>query len=167
MKWSFGSKRADGVIGLLQGATSAIGIIATVLASHASASERDVDRAVDNMLTALGGKARWAALTTLVNTSMQYRLTEPTEVYAVISMDLTRLRFRIDSTAVGLSVSRVVDGDADWRITREGKVERLPAPLRESDLRWYAGHVYRTIHRLARRDAALNCKSHRWSIDRQ
>ena len=87
------------------------------------------------MLEALGGRGAWAALRGTVNDSQQNRVEPPNVIRAVIHMDFNAPRFRR---------------------TREGRIEDLPADRREEDLRWYQGHVYRTLHRLARRDPALS-----------
>jgi hypothetical protein len=107
------------------------------------------------MLNALGGRRAWAALTTLVNDSQQNRVEEPTVVRAVISLDVTQPRFRIETTAPDLHLIRVVDGERNWRLSREGKIEPVPQATLTGDARWYAGHVYRTIHRIAKRDASI------------
>ncbi|NOT09419.1 MAG: hypothetical protein HOP28_14580 [Gemmatimonadales bacterium] len=109
----------------------------------------------DRMLSALGGRDNWAAMKSLVNDSQQNRATDPTVVRAVITMDLTRRRFRIETTGPGLHLIRVVDGDAHWRRTRDGKIGPIPDDFLADDLRWHGAHVYRTIHRIARRDPAL------------
>ncbi len=106
----------------------------------------------DKLLAAVGGRGAWAALKNTVNDSQQFRVTDPVEVRAVITMDFERPRFRIETTAPGLKLVRVIDGETDWRLTRDGKIEAVPAATRAEDLRWYAGHVYRTIHRVAKRD---------------
>lgn len=50
---------------------------------------------------------------------------------------------------------RVIDGDRHWRLNRAGQIEDIPAATLAEDLRWYAAHVYRTLHRIAARDPAL------------
>lgn len=115
----------------------------------------DAEAAADRMLNALGGRRAWAALTTLVNDSQQNRVEEPTVVRAVISLDVTQPRFRIETTAPDLHLIRVVDGERNWRLSREGKIEPVPQATLTGDARWYAGHVYRTIHRIAKRDASI------------
>jgi hypothetical protein len=109
----------------------------------------------DRMLAAIGGRERWASLRNTVNDSLQFRLEEPFMVRAVIRMDFTQPRFRVDTTAPGLTLARVVDGERHWRLNRAGVVEDVPAEILAEDRRWHAGHVYRTIHRVAARDPAL------------
>jgi hypothetical protein len=57
-----------------------------------------------------------------------------------------------------VGVIRVVDGDRHWRLTREGRIEPVPEDVLASDRRWHAGHVYRTLHRVAARDPALTLR---------
>ncbi len=123
--------------------------------SVAATPAADAGALADRMLAAIGGRAAWAALRNTVNDSLQFRLEEPTVVRAVIRMDFTRPRFRVDTTAPGLTLARVVDGERHWRLNRAGVVEEVPAEILAEDRRWYAGHVYRTIHRVAARDPAL------------
>jgi len=127
----------------------------TVAFSAESVVESAGQRA-ERMLAALGGRAAWAAARNTANDSLQYRLVEPTVVRAVITMDFTQPRFRIETTAPNLRVVRVIDGDRHWRLTREGRVEPVPAETLAEDRRWYAAHVYRTLHRVAARDPAVS-----------
>lgn len=131
----------------------ACGLLA--VASPAATPAADAEVLADRMLAALGGRAAWAGLRNTVNDSLQFRLEEPTVVRAVIRMDFTQPRFRVDTTAPGLTLARVVDGERHWRLNRAGVVEDVPAEILAEDRRWYAGHVYRTIHRVAARDPAL------------
>jgi hypothetical protein len=109
----------------------------------------------ERMLSAIGGRTAWALVSNTINDSQQNRAAEPTVVRAVITMDFTRPRFRIDITGPDLHVIRVIDGDRNWRLTRAGAIAPIPDTIIAEDLRWYAGHVYRTLHRVAARDPAL------------
>lgn len=124
-------------------------------ASAAAEASTTAEALAEKMLTRLGGRTAWAELRGTINDSQQNRVEEPTVVRAVIAMDFTAPRFRIDSTAPGLRVARAIHGERDWRLTRDGEVRDLDADLRAEDLRWYQGHVYRTLHRIAARDPAL------------
>lgn len=119
------------------------------------ATAANADAMAEKMLVAVGGRSAWAALKNTVNDSQQYRITEPVEVRAVITMDFTQPRFRIDTTAPGLKLARVIDGDKSWRLTRDGRIGDVPPEAIADDMRWHAGHVYRTIHRVAKRDPLL------------
>lgn len=120
----------------------------------------DAEARAEQLFRALGGRARWAALTSLVNDSEQHRSEPPYSVRARIHMDFKQARWRIETTAADLHTIRVWDGPRaqGWRLTREGGVEDLPAALRDEDLRWHRGHVYRTLHRLASREASLQAR---------
>lgn len=113
------------------------------------------DQMADRMLAAVGGRAAWATLSNTVNESQQNRLDDPTVVHTVITMDFTRPRFRIETTAPNLHLIRVVDGQRNWRLNRQGTIESMPADVVLQDQQWYAGHVYRTLHRIAARDPAV------------
>jgi hypothetical protein len=134
-------------LALLASSTAALGADAVV---------ETAEQRAERMLAALGGRAAWAAARNTANDSLQYRLVEPTVVRAVITMDFTQPRFRIETTAPNLRVVRVIDGDRHWRLTREGRVEPVPAETLAEDRRWYAAHVYRTLHRVAARDPAVS-----------
>jgi hypothetical protein len=118
--------------------------------SHASAP-----MLAERLLSAIGGRAAWAGLKNTVNDSQQFRTTDPEQVRAIITMDFTQPRWRIDTSAPGLQLTRVVDGERDWRRTRGGEIAPLSAATRQADLQWYAGHVYRTLARMARHDPLL------------
>lgn len=109
----------------------------------------------DRLLAAVGGREAWAGVRNTVNDSQQYRDAEPVEVRAVITMDFMQPRWRIDTTGPDLLLTRVVDGERDWRRLRDGRIAPLSAATRADDLQWHAGHVYRTLARLARRDPLL------------
>lgn len=131
--------------------------------ARAATPAADAEGTAEKMLHALGGRAQWARVKNTVHDAQQFRVDEPLEVRGVITMDFESPRFRIDTTAPGLTVARAIDGGApqnDWRLTRDGKIAEVPAATRAEDLRWYAAHVYRTIARIAKRDPALSLTLH-------
>jgi len=87
------------------------------------------DQVAERMLTAIGGRTAWASLSNTINDSQQNRLVEPTLVRAVITMDFTRPRFRIETTAPNLHLIRVIDGQRNWRLNRQCKIENVPAEV--------------------------------------
>jgi hypothetical protein len=130
-------------------------VLLWALGSSAATASTAADALAERMLSALGGRAPWARVTNLVNDSQQNRAGEPPVVRATITMDFTRLRLRIETTGPGLHLIRAVDGDRHWRLTRAGNVEPYSAQLLDEERRFYAGHVYRSLHRVAARDPAL------------
>ena len=122
----------------------------------ADAQNPDATGLADKMLERLGGRANWAALRNTINGSQQNRANQPTVVYAVITMDFERPRFRIETTAQDLHLIRVIDGENSWRLRGSGAIEDVPEQLFASEMQWYRAHLYRTIHRVAARDPALS-----------
>ena len=134
--------------------STVLGILISVFGNSANgAPANDV---AEQMLKALGGRAAWAELRNTVNGSKQNRVGEPTEVYAVITMDFEKPRFKIETTARDLHLIRVIDEDNNWRLRRTGNIEDVPDSLIEEELRWYGAHLYRTIHRVASRDPLID-----------
>ena len=63
------------------------GLILSLACHVAAAQSMDAELQATAMLERLGGRATWAGLRNTVNGSQQNRTTEPTVVYAVITMD--------------------------------------------------------------------------------
>ena len=132
------------------------GLPALLLSLTVTAQGTSADALADKMFDRLGGRATWADLRNTINGSQQNRAGEPTVVYAVITMDFERPRFRIETTARDLHLIRVIDGDNSWRLRRSGNIEDVPPELFADDMQWYAAHLYRTLHRVAARDPVLS-----------
>ncbi|MDH3645443.1 MAG: hypothetical protein OER80_01585 [Gammaproteobacteria bacterium] len=130
--------------------------IALSVGHAAGAKDGAAEAIADKMLAAIGGRDTWAGLKNTINGSQQNRAGEPTVVYAVITMDFEKPRFRIETTAQDLHLIRVINDDGHWRLRGTGKIEDVPAKLVEEDMQWYESHLYRTIHRIAARDPALS-----------
>jgi hypothetical protein len=133
--------------------------LAATLAAPAVRAADDGAVLAERLLGALGGREAWARARNTRNDSQQNRSTEPAVVRAVITLDFSAPRFRIDTTGEGFAVARAVDHDRHWRRTRDGQVGPIPADALADERRWYAAHVYRTLHRLAVRDAALSLQA--------
>lgn len=136
------------------------GLLVTGAAAFAQATATPTaEGEADRMLAAIGGRAAWAAVKNTVNDSQQNRSSgEFPVVRAVITIDFERPRVRIETRGPNLDVVRVIDGDKQWRRMRDGKIAPIPDDVLADDRKWYAGHVYRTIHRIAARDAAINLR---------
>jgi hypothetical protein len=133
----------------------AVSAVLVALCAGASTPDIEAERLADRMLAALGGRAAWANAKNTVNDSRQDWDGEPHELRVVITMDFERPRFRIETRGKDLHLIRVIDGDRHWRLSREGTIEPVSAETLADDRRFYSGHVYRTLHRIAARDPAL------------
>jgi len=119
------------------------------------ATNGDAAVMAQRMLDALGGRAAWAGATNSVNDSQQNWDGEPSVLRVVITMDFDRPRMRIETRGEGLHLVRVIDGERHWRLTRDGQVAPVSDETLATDRRWYQGHIYRTLHRIAKGDPAL------------
>jgi hypothetical protein len=128
---------------------------ASCLTLSAAATANDAEALAQRMLDALGGRAAWAAATNTVNDSQQNWDGDPPVLRVVITMDFEHPRIRIETRGIGIHLIRVVDGDRHWRLTRDGRIAPVSDETLAIDRRWYQGHIYRTLHRIARRDPAL------------
>lgn len=135
-----------------------VSFLMTLCSFESFANNKDGDL-VARMLERIGGKAAWANLKNTINGSMQYRTSEPYEVYSLISMDFSQPRFRIETTATDVHLIRVINGNQSWRVSWSGKVEDLPKENIERDIKWYQAHLYRTIHRIAKGDPDLTFRT--------
>jgi hypothetical protein len=124
-------------------------------ATRTPASSAAATAHVERMLDALGGRDAWAGVRNTINGSMQYRAQAPTAVYAVIVLDFERPRFHMEFTGPDLYLERAVSGDTGWRRMRAGHIEDMDEEYLAGEMDWYDAHLYRTIHRLARRDETL------------
>jgi hypothetical protein len=134
---------------------------ALAAAIPALGAEPEAEALAQRMLDALGGRAAWTAVTNTVNDSQQNWDGEPSVLRVVITMDFERPRLRIETRGEGLHLVRVIDGERHWRTTREGTVAPVSGETLAIDRRWYQAHVYRTLHRIAKRDPALSLSAPR------
>lgn len=132
----------------------AIGL-ASCLALPAAAAPPDAEALAQRMLEALGGRAAWAAAANTVNDSQQNWDGDPPVLRVVITMEFDQPRLRIETRGPGIHLIRVVDGEKHWRLTRDGRIAPVTDETLAFDRRWYQGHIYRTLHRIAKRDPAL------------
>lgn len=126
--------------------------------THASTEAQHL---ADRLLDALGGREAWARTRNTRNDSQQNRSTEPAVLRVVITLDFTAPRFRMDASGPQFQSARALDGERHWRRTRDGQLGPMPADMLAEERRWHAAHVYRTLHRLAVRDAALSVQTPR------
>lgn len=121
----------------------------------------EVELMADKLLDAIGGRAAWGRISNLLTDSQHHGSGEPGVVRTVTAVDFRAARSRIETTANGLLMVRVFDGDRSWRLLRDGTVEAMPAGALADERRWYAAHPYRTLQRVASRDPILSVQKGR------
>ena len=70
----------------------------------------------------------------------------------------------IETRGDNLQRVRVVDGDRDWRLTRDGDVAPVSDATLAEDHRLRQGHVYRTLDRIAKRHPRMPTTSPRFTV---
>jgi hypothetical protein len=130
----------------------ALAILLAPLDLHAAS---DPEQVAERMLASLGGRDAWARAKNTVNDSRQDWDGEPPELRVVITMDFERPRLRIETWGKDLHVIRVVDGESHWRRARDGQIGPVSDAVLEGDRKFWQGHVYRTLHRIAARDPSI------------
>jgi hypothetical protein len=130
-------------------------LLAAAILAHLPGAGATPEQVAERMLASLGGRDAWARAKNTVNDSRQDWDGEPPELRVVITMDFERPRLRIETRGKDLHLVRVVDGEDHWRLSRAGTIEPVSAETLAIDRRFWAGHVYRTLHRIAARDPAL------------
>lgn len=128
------------------------------LASSTAFADPAADQLAERMLASLGGRDAWARATNTVNDSRQDWDGDPPELRVVITMDFERPRMRIETRGKDLHLIRVVDGEKHWRKARDGQVGPVSDSTLAGDRKFWQGHVYRTLHRIAKRDPAVSLK---------
>jgi hypothetical protein len=123
--------------------------------TSAVAAEDAAGQLAERMLSALGGREAWARAKNTVNDSRQDWDGDPPELRVVITMDFESPRVKIETRGKDLHIIRVIDGDRNWRMSRDGTIGPLNPDVVTIDRRFWDGHVYRTLHRIAARDPAL------------
>jgi len=141
-------------------AASGIYGITTVVAAREMSRDIAVsaETRVDALLTAMGGRDTWAG-TRFVHVRATHRDDMSGELYEnQIWNDFSAPRVRIEARIGGDHVMRGIDGTTGWRV-RRGEVLPLAAEQIEADRAWWESNVYRTLHRLAARDATLTARA--------
>jgi hypothetical protein len=128
-------------------------ILATV-SLHAAESESGEARA-DRLLAAMGGREAWARTKSVIIAATHYNLTAPTTYANRIVNDFIRPRVLFEAHAPGWDRWSSLDGESgNYRRNQEAVIPR-PADRIASDFEWWKTNLYRTLHRLAIRDADL------------
>ena len=128
-------------------------LIATLLLA-AQGVDSSAQQRVDALLAAMGGRDAWARAR-FVHVEATHRDETTGRPYEnQIWNDFSAPRVRIEAVIDGDRVMRGIDGASGWRVRRGEQFPLTDAQV-ESDRRWWESNVYRTLHRLAIRDADI------------
>ena len=138
--------------------TSLMAAAVTILSMLASSQAPDAPEArLDALLQAMGGRAAWAAAQAVrvdaTHYSTVFRLPHRNEIWN----DFRTPRLRIVASREEIDRALVVDGNRGSRRNRPDVRALTPEEVAEQ-LRWWESNVYRTLHRLARRDPDLSVR---------
>lgn len=129
-----------------------------VALAQTPAAPETADARLERFLAAMGGRAAWAAVK-----SYEIRATHheaPRAPYAnAIWTDFERPAVRIEARGPEFTVLRALDGDRGWRQRDSGEVTPLTPEQIADEQRWWEANIYRTLHRLARRDPELSVRA--------
>jgi hypothetical protein len=142
----------------------------TILGLLAPSQPPDAAEArLDALLQAMGGRAAWAAAQAVkvdaTHYSTVFRLPHRNEIWN----DFRTPRLRIVASSEEIDRALVVDGNRGSR-RNQADVRALTAEEVTEQLRWWESNVYRTLHRLARRDSDLAVRmigAHRLAVFRK
>jgi hypothetical protein len=137
-----------------------------LLCANAPAAEEPAAQLADRMLAALGGRDAWARAK-----EHGERLAPGLGWRSVRAArrdhdGIRQPRLKIETRGKDLHLIRVLDGDRSWRMSRDGSIGPLNPEVVTIDRRFWDGHVYRTLHRIAARDPALALASARKGASR-
>jgi hypothetical protein len=141
-------------------------IVLLILAADARA-ETGTERA-ERLLAAMGGREAWAQVTFLHVEAVHDDLGLAAPYTNRIWNDFARPRVRFEAKNAQLDSRSAIHDGQGWR-WRNGAPAEMSAERIAGDLRWWESNVYRTLHRLARRDAGLEARTvgdHRLEIFR-
>ena len=113
---------------------------------------------VERFLTAMGGRAAWAAVAFVHVEAVHYDLVFDHPFTNKIWNDFGRPRVRFEAKNEQIDRRRGISDGKGWRL-RDG-VASTPTPEEvESDRAWWEANIYRTLHRLAVSDPDLSARA--------
>jgi len=122
----------------------------------------------ERLLAAMGGRDAWAQVAFVQVEAIHDDLGLAQPYTNRIWNDFTRPRVRFEARNDQLDSRAGFDGDTGWR-WRDGATRAMTAARLADEQRWWESNVYRTLHRLARRDPGLEARAvgeHRLEIYR-
>ena len=113
----------------------------------------------ERLLAAMGGREAWASVTFVHVEAVHDDLDIADPFVNLIWNDLREPRVRFAARNERFDQSRRIDASGGVRETGRKAGVRLTVEEYESDRAWWEGNVYRTFHRMARRDPSLRYRA--------
>lgn len=111
----------------------------------------------ERLLTAIGGRSAWSAVRSYMIRATHYEGNRAPFANTIWN-DLAVPRVRIEAKGPDVDVRRAIDGEQAWR-TRDGQITPLTPEQIRDEQRWWEANIYRTLQRLAARDAELSVRA--------
>jgi hypothetical protein len=112
----------------------------------------------DRLVAAMGGAEAWSEARGLIIRARHLEADLDAPYDNLIQMSLYEPRMRFEGDNATMKRRRAVVDDTGWRVSELRELGPMTAEQVEDDLRWWEAHAYRTIGRLARKDATLTPK---------
>ncbi len=113
----------------------------------------------EKLLAAMGGREAWAGVTYVHVEARHDDLEIPRPFVNRIWNDFSKPRVRFWAGNDDFTSARRIQDDEAIRESGPQAGARLTAEQYESDRGWWEANVYRTLHRMAKRDAALSYRA--------
>ncbi len=123
-----------------------------------TAQPASAEARVDALLEAMGGRALWARTSAVHVDATHWDATIGAPFRNQIWNDFTAPKVRIEAHIGGQTRERELDGAAGSRRVG-GETNPLTPEQVASEYAWWESNVYRTLHRLARRDPDLTVRA--------
>lgn len=134
-----------------------LGLLASLFVSAAlaqPAAPAAAEARLERFLGAMGGRAAWAGVKSYEIRATHHEANRAPYANTIWN-DFARPAVRIEARGPEFAAVRAIDGDRGWRQRDGGEVIALtPAQVAE-EVKWWEANIYRTLHRLARRDPEL------------
>ena len=127
-------------------------------APSAAEPESTPQERLESLLTTMGGREAWARTTAIRVDATHYEanLALPYENRILMSFEAPHIR--IEAQNPTMNRTRAILGKAGWYVSEKTSRREMTSAQIDSDLQWWDAHIYRTVHRLAIRDAALTAE---------
>ena len=137
---------------------AAFGLVTAAVAQTPAPTVETAAQRVERFLTAMGGRAAWAAVAFVHVEAVHYDLVFDHPFTNRIWNDFSRPRVRFEAKNEQIDRRRGVLDGKGWRL-RDGVASKLTAEEVESDRAWWEANIYRTLHRLAVGDPDLSARA--------